>query len=155
MPRPVAALHTSKLLTPGRIFLRKPLLRLRGGAPKRSTRDPAKPGSGSGGDAAHARGPCISLRGRIFLRKTLLRPSRWRPEAKPRDPAKLGSGSGGDAWLRTRGRIFLRKALLRPSRSRFRWFLLETSQNASCLAPQKLYTPPRPAAGCRMTAPVL
>jgi hypothetical protein len=52
----------------------------RRGAPEHSPRDPAKQGSGSGGDASTAPRYCcgagIPLRGRIFLRKTLLRPSR-------------------------------------------------------------------------------
>jgi hypothetical protein len=73
-------------------------------APERSPRDPAKQGSGSGGDVKTAPricwGVCIPLRGRIFLRKRLLRPSRCAPE--PRGPAKRGSGSGGDAGDRTR-----------------------------------------------------
>jgi hypothetical protein len=75
-------------------------------APERSPRDPAKQGSGSGGDVKTAPricwGVCIPLRGRIFLRKRLLRPSRCAPERGPRGPAKRGSGSGGDAGDRTR-----------------------------------------------------
>ena len=46
------------------------------GAPDRRTRDPAKRGSGSAGDAATAfHGASIPLQGRTFLRKALLRPS--------------------------------------------------------------------------------
>lgn len=47
---------------------------------ERRTRDPAKRGSGSEGDAATAfHGDCIPLRGRTFLRKALLNPARSRP----------------------------------------------------------------------------
>ena len=47
------------------------------GALERRTRDPAKRGSGSAGDAATAfHGARIPLRGRTFLRKALLRPAR-------------------------------------------------------------------------------
>ena len=55
------------------------------GASEHRTRDPAKRGSGSAGDAATAfRGTRIPLRGRTFLRKALLRPARSHHSASPR-----------------------------------------------------------------------